>query len=95
MWFTESHIVLVISFLLVVLLTHFILDIKWKACCYPVKQLNYFFIKISQLLLLAHSHRSRMRLLSLLDCYRLLFAVNVLSFKSLPVKPFLPIAKGS
>jgi hypothetical protein len=46
-WFTESHIVLVIFSLLVVLFILFILDIK-KSCCFPVKQLNHFFSKITQ-----------------------------------------------
>ena len=50
MWFTESHIVLVI-FLLIILLLHFILDIN-KGVLYPVKQPNNFFIKITQSLVL-------------------------------------------
>jgi len=40
-WFTESHIVLIISFLLV-LFTHFIVDkMKKKFVLYPAKQLDH------------------------------------------------------
>jgi hypothetical protein len=45
-WFTKSHTVLDIFFLLV-LFIHFILDIE-KVVLYPVKQLHYSFIKITQ-----------------------------------------------
>jgi len=44
-WFTESHIVLVISFLLVVLFTQFIVDKMKKGVLYPVKQLNHILSK--------------------------------------------------
>jgi len=40
-WFTESHIVLFISFLLVFLFIHVILDII-NGALYPVKQLDHF-----------------------------------------------------
>ena len=43
--FTESHIILVIFFLLTVLFIHFILDIKNKGMLYQVKQLNHFLVK--------------------------------------------------
>ena len=42
-WFIESHIVLVIFFVLIDLFIH--LFLIWKACCYPVKQLNNFLVK--------------------------------------------------
>jgi len=46
MWFTESHIILIISFLLVVLFTQFIVDkMKKKVVLYPVKQLNHILLK--------------------------------------------------
>jgi hypothetical protein len=61
-WFTESNIVLVIYFLLIVLFTHFILDIK-KSVLYQVKQLNHILFK-QQSLALPHSHRSHTRLLT-------------------------------
>jgi len=45
-WFTESHIVLIISFLLVVLFTQFIVDrMKKKGVLYQVKQLNHILSK--------------------------------------------------
>jgi len=44
-WFTESHIVLIISFLLV-LFTQFIVDkMKKKVMLYQVKQLNHILLK--------------------------------------------------
>ena len=46
-WFIESHIVLVIFFLLIDLFIHLFLILK--ACCYPVKLLNHFPVKY-------HSH---------------------------------------
>ena len=42
-WFTESHIVLIISFLLVVLFTQFIVDKIRKGVLYQVKQLIIFY----------------------------------------------------
>jgi len=44
-WLTESHIVLIISFLLVVLFTQFIVDKMKEVVLYPVKQLNYILLK--------------------------------------------------
>jgi len=43
-WFTESHIVLVIVFLLV-LFTQFIVDKMKKGVLYQVKQLNHILLK--------------------------------------------------
>jgi len=40
-WFTESRLVLIISFFLVVLLTQFIVDKMKKVALYQVKQLNH------------------------------------------------------
>jgi len=45
MWFTESHTVLIISFLLVVLFTQFIVDKMKKVVLYQVKQLNHILSK--------------------------------------------------
>jgi hypothetical protein len=50
-------------FFLLVLFTHFILDII-KACCIKLKKTKSYFINITQSLVLPHSHRSRTRLLS-------------------------------
>ena len=44
-WFTESHIVLIISFLLVVLFTQCIVDKIKKLVLYEVKQLNNILLK--------------------------------------------------
>jgi len=44
-WFTELHLVLIISFLLLVLFTQFIVDKMKKAMLYQVKQLNYILLK--------------------------------------------------
>ena len=44
MWFTESHIDLIIYFLLVVLFTHFIVDIN-KACYIKLRKLNHILLK--------------------------------------------------
>jgi len=41
-WFTESHLVLIISCLLV-LFTQFIIDEMKKGVLYPVKQLNHIY----------------------------------------------------
>jgi len=56
-WFSESHLVLIISVLLVVLFAQFIVDkMKKKAVLYPVKQPNHIFIKTTQSLYsLTHS----------------------------------------
>jgi len=43
-WFTESHIVLIISFLLV-LFIQFIFDKMKKGVLYQVKQLNHILLK--------------------------------------------------
>jgi len=43
--------------------------------------------KITHTLVLPHSHLSRTRLTSLLDCYRPLSVANVFSFKSLRTTP--------
>jgi len=45
MWFTESHLVLIISFLLVVLFTQFIVHKMKKVVLYQVKQLNHILSK--------------------------------------------------
>jgi len=45
MWFTESHIVLIIPFLLVVLFTQFSFDKIKKVVLYQVKQLNHALLK--------------------------------------------------
>jgi len=45
MWFTESHIVLIISFLLAVLFTQFIVHKLKKVVLYQVKQLNHTLLK--------------------------------------------------
>jgi len=50
-WFTESHIVSIISFLIVVLFTQFIVDKIKKVVLYKVKQLNHILSK-------QHSHFS-------------------------------------
>jgi len=42
-WFTELHIILIISFLLVVLFTQFIGDKMKKIVLYQVKQLHHNF----------------------------------------------------
>jgi hypothetical protein len=63
---SPNHIMLFISFYFLFYLL--ILFPIQKVVLYPVKQLNRFFIKITQSLVLRHSHRSRTRLLSLLDC---------------------------
>jgi len=47
-WFSESHIVLIISFLLFVLFTQFIVDKMKKVMLYSVKQLDHIFVKITQ-----------------------------------------------
>jgi hypothetical protein len=57
-WFTESHIVLV-TFFLLVLFNHFVLDIKKAYCIQLTKSLS---IKIT--VTCTPSHRSRKRLLS-------------------------------
>jgi len=44
-WFIESHIVLIISFLIVVLFTQFIVDKFKKLVLYQVKQLNHILLK--------------------------------------------------
>jgi len=44
-WFTESHIVLIISFLHVALFAQFIVDKKKKVMLYQVKQLNHILLK--------------------------------------------------
>jgi len=44
-WFTEPHIVLIISFLLVVLFPEFIVDKMKKSVLYQVKQLNPILLK--------------------------------------------------
>jgi len=44
-WFTESHIVLIISFVLIILFTQFIVDKMKKVVLYQVKQLNHTFSK--------------------------------------------------
>jgi len=44
-WFTESHIVLIIYSLLVVLFTQFIVDKMKKGALYQVKQLNHILLK--------------------------------------------------
>ena len=46
-WFTESHIVLITSFLLVVLFTRFIVDnMKEKACCIKLNNcVNHILLK--------------------------------------------------
>jgi len=44
-WVTESHIVLIISFLIFVLFTQFIVDKMKKAVLYQVKQLNHILLK--------------------------------------------------
>ena len=43
MWFTELHLVVIISFLLVVLFTQFIVDKMKKVVLYQVKQLNHIY----------------------------------------------------
>jgi len=42
-WFTESHIVWIIFFFTYSFIYSFILNIKYKSCCYPVKQLHNVF----------------------------------------------------
>jgi len=42
-WFTELHLVVIISFLLVVLFTQFIVDKMKKVVLYQVKQLNHIY----------------------------------------------------
>jgi hypothetical protein len=59
--FIESHIVLVIFFLLIDLFIH--LFLIWKACCYPVKLLNHFPVEYQSLHL-----QSLTRTLLLLHC---------------------------
>ena len=94
-WFIKSHIVLLILFLLI-LFIHFILDIKRKSCCYPVKQLNHFPVKY-------HSHFTYTPPLTTLsyttalslDCLCPLSAANISLFKSLPAQPPLPFTNGS
>jgi len=44
-WFSESHIVLIISFLLFVLFMQFIVDKMKKVMLYSVKQLDHILLK--------------------------------------------------
>jgi hypothetical protein len=81
-------------FLFLVLFTLFTLDIQ-KSRALSSYRNKPLFIKITQSLVLPHSHRYRMRVTSLLDCYRPLSVANLFSFKSLPVQPNLPIANSS
>jgi hypothetical protein len=66
-----------------------------KSMLYHVKQLNHSFIKITQSLVLPHSHRSHMRLLSHWTASVRYLLLTVSSFKSLPVQPLLLIINGS
>jgi len=75
LWFTESHLILIISILLVVLFTRFIVDNMKKFVLYPVKQLNHILLKQPSHLY-SLTHTSRKRLTSLLNCYRPLSATN-------------------
>ena len=63
-WFTESNIVLVISLYFFYLL----IFLYKKGVLYQVKKTKSYFIKITQSLLLPHSHHSCTWLTSLLDC---------------------------
>ena len=71
------------------LLIKYIKSVLWRV----VKLLSYIEdarclnVKIAQSFQLHHSHSSRTRLLSLLDCWRPLSAANVFSFKSAPTTP--------
>jgi hypothetical protein len=81
MWFIESHIVLVIFFLLIDLFIHLYL-IK-KTCCYPAKQPNHFPVKYHSHLTCIPSHSSPTALLShRTACVRYLL-LTVSSFESL------------
>jgi hypothetical protein len=66
-WFTESHIIFVISILLVALLTQFILDKLNTGILNKVKQIKSYFINLSLSLAPPHSHLSRTQLTSLTD----------------------------
>jgi len=80
-WFTESHIVLIISFLLV-LFTQFTVDkTKKKACCIKLNNQIIFYQNNTVTSLYSHLHHTRTRLTSLLDFrYQLL---TFSAFKSL------------
>ena len=79
-WFTKSHIDLVISFLLVVLFTRSILDIKQWSAISSRSFLGNWHSHLSVLPPTPHSYATDFAL----DCYRPLSAANVFPFKSLP-----------
>jgi hypothetical protein len=104
-WFTETHLIFVISFLLVALFTQFILDKLSTGLLNQVKQTKSHFINLSPSLIFPPSHRSRKQLTSSTDaCARCplltyFFYLNAFphnpSYLSPMVPEYMPITGAS